>query len=191
MQPRSNPIVRRGAGRLARGFTLVELMIALAVAAVLLALATPSFNSLMNANRLTSASNEFVGTLQAARMEALRRNATVQVCTSDDEATCDGGSATWIVRTPDGNNDGNPNDAEVLRVSTFHPAVQASGDVNALVFRADGFARDAASPAGPLLASSFSFCIPTHQPEQNVRQVSIASGSRVSTEKVNGGGACN
>ena len=33
-------------------------------------------------------------------------------------------------------------------------------------------------------------CIPTTQPEENVRYLSIESGSRITTKRVNGAGAC-
>ena len=50
-----------------RGFTLVELLVTLAVAAILLALATPSFADLLRANRLAAANNALVTALNVAR----------------------------------------------------------------------------------------------------------------------------
>lgn len=173
-----------------QGFSLVELMVTIAVAAILLAIATPSFTSIINSNRLSSAANEMVATLQTARMEAVRRNTTVQVCGSNDQTTCDGGNVAWIALVADGDGNGVADDAEVLRVSAFHPAVQASIGTGDLAFRADGFARDAGDPDGVLLNTSFRFCIPTTQPTENVRVVSIGSGSRISTDSKDGGGTC-
>lgn len=166
----------------ARGFTLVELMVTVAVAAILMAIATPSFTSIINSNRLTSAANEMVATLQTARMEAVRLNTTVKVCSG-----C--GNANSVVAFVDANNDNLATAAEILRISTFNPNVQRSGGVN-LVFRADGFGRTAAAPNGALAATSFSFCIPTTKPAENVRVVSIGSGSRISTDRADGGGKC-
>ncbi len=77
---------RRGAG-----FTLVELMVTIAVLAILLAIGIPAFASLIAANRLTSATNELVASLQTARTEAIRRNARVTVCPAAPGATaCSG-----------------------------------------------------------------------------------------------------
>lgn len=57
------------------GFTLVELMITIAVAAILLATATPSFTSLIQNHRLVAQHNDFVANLNLARSEAVKRSA--------------------------------------------------------------------------------------------------------------------
>ncbi|WP_185957738.1 GspH/FimT family pseudopilin [Tepidiphilus olei] len=73
------------------GFTLVELMVTIAVLAILLAIGIPSFASLIASNRLTSATNELIASLQTARTEALRRNVRVTVCPAAPTATaCSG-----------------------------------------------------------------------------------------------------
>ena len=63
-----------------KGFTLVELMITLAIAAILLALAAPGFRSLIERNRLQSAASNLYASLMLARSEALKRNQPVGVC---------------------------------------------------------------------------------------------------------------
>ena len=81
------------------GFTLIELVVTMAVLAILVTLATPSFTSIMNNNRLTSNANEMLTTLQSARMEAVRRNARVVICRNDtpDTATaCNTGAGAWL-----------------------------------------------------------------------------------------------
>lgn len=168
------------------GVTLIELIVTLAIAAILMAMAAPSFTGLINANKLTSSSNELVATLQLARMEAIRRNATVQVCGSDDLASCDGGDRAWLVVAPDGNNDGVATDPEVVRVGPVDAAVQSSSSVGDVVFRADGFARRKSAPDGALLTSSFRFCLDVERPAENVRVVQVESGSRISTRSESG-----
>lgn len=59
------------------GFTLVELFIAVAVAAVLLAVATPSFTRLMAKSGATQTSNDLLGDLATARTQAASRQQTV------------------------------------------------------------------------------------------------------------------
>lgn len=61
------------------GFTLVELMVTVSIAAVLAALAVPSFQQLIASQRMRSASLDMVSDLVLARSEALKRGATVQV----------------------------------------------------------------------------------------------------------------
>lgn len=89
------------------GVTLVELLVTLAVLAVLLGLAVPSFANLMRDNRLATASNGLLGTLLYARSEAIKRGHRVTACVSVDQEQCTPGSQWhqgWIVfADPNGN----------------------------------------------------------------------------------------
>lgn len=62
-----------------RGFTLIEVLVTLSIAAVLLAAATPSFQSALERHRVANATNEFVLAFTLARSEALARGARVAV----------------------------------------------------------------------------------------------------------------
>ena len=62
-----------------RGFTVVEMMVAVAVAGVLLTLAVPSFTGAIARARLEGAVNEFAIDLQYARTEAIRRRTSATV----------------------------------------------------------------------------------------------------------------
>jgi len=81
--PRSRLAAARRRGR---GFTLVELMITMAVAVVLIMIAVPSFKTMTLSNKLTTAANDMVGAINVARMEAIKRNASSQLC-SDSSAS--------------------------------------------------------------------------------------------------------
>ena len=82
-----------------RGFTLVEMLVALSILAVLLALAAPSFTEASLPSKLRSTANSLVGAAQLARSEAIKRDAVVTLCVSTDGATCGVGnwSQGWIV----------------------------------------------------------------------------------------------
>jgi len=77
------------------GFTLLELMITLAVAGVLAALAVPAMRTWLQNQRLVTAASSMVLSLNYARNEAVKRDSAlgVTVCASADQATC--GTANW------------------------------------------------------------------------------------------------
>lgn len=80
-----NPIVA------ARGFTLVELLVTLAVIAVLTVIAVPSFKTITLSNRLSTAADGVVAAIQTARLEAIKRNADAQFCSN---SSSNNGSST-------------------------------------------------------------------------------------------------
>lgn len=65
--------------RWGRGFTLVELLVVVALVAILATLAVPGFRDLMLNQRLTASTRDFVAALNLARAEALRRSQSVRV----------------------------------------------------------------------------------------------------------------
>lgn len=171
------------------GFTLVELMVTLAVLAVLLAIAVPNFTSVSNTNRLAGVTNEMMATLQFARMEAIRQRTRITVCRSNAAGSaCEAGAqwSQWIVVVNEG-----ATNAAVLRVSETIGTVQvhASPSVagSKLVFRPDGFARKA---NGSLLSADFAICLPTTKVLDNERMIELRSGSRFSKSAGDKGGQC-
>lgn len=86
------------------GFTLIELMVTLAIVTVLLVLAVPSLEDATLNTQLRAQSNALLASLQLARSEAIKRNARVVVCKTADwtatDAACDtagGWEQGWIV----------------------------------------------------------------------------------------------
>lgn len=85
-----------------RGFTLIELMVTLAVAAILLTVAVPNFQRFIKCNALSARTNGLVADLQLARSEAAKRGANVSICPNNNNA-CGSSTATnwttmgWII----------------------------------------------------------------------------------------------
>lgn len=63
----------------AAGFTLIELMVAIAVMAILLFIALPNFNIWLQNTQIRTAGEAILNGMQLARAEAIRRNVNVQV----------------------------------------------------------------------------------------------------------------
>lgn len=77
------------------GFTLLELIITIGIAAILTAIAVPSYKYVMNDNRMAGEVNDLVGDMQYARAEAIKEGNDVVVCsTSGTNGTCSG-TTTW------------------------------------------------------------------------------------------------
>ena len=71
-----------------RGFTLIEMMITIAILGILLALAAPSFQAMIASSRLTTATNDLMATLAQARSHAIKVGNRTTVCMSADGASC-------------------------------------------------------------------------------------------------------
>ena len=82
-----------------QAFTLIELMIALAIAGLVSAYGVPFLGKLMTNNALTSTNNDLVASLQYARSSSIRLQGRVIVCTSNNTTaavpTCGGSTVPW------------------------------------------------------------------------------------------------
>jgi type IV fimbrial biogenesis protein FimT len=109
------------------GFTLLELVITVALVAIVVAIAIPSMTTFTQNDRMTTNINTLIGHLAYARSEAVKRSQQVAVCASNDAATCSGGwDDGWIVYIDADNNNSFDAGEEVIR------AQQALGGNNTL-----------------------------------------------------------
>jgi type IV fimbrial biogenesis protein FimT len=115
----------------ASGFTVIELMVTVAVAAILVAVAVPAFNNFVMTDRDIGQVNSLVASFNYARSEAIKQHLAkgVQVCPSDDGTTCTGGAAWssgWVVINHDPTLAGTP-----LAVIQSVPALGGNNTVTA------------------------------------------------------------
>ena len=160
-----------------RGVTLIELMVALIVAAILLGVGMPSFVDFIRDNQTVSETNKLIRDLNYARSEAVQRGITVSLCRSNTGTGC---TATnwqdgWIVFTDENDNRAVDGADEVLQVSDGLDAnftLPVANVNNGLTFNPDG----TASAAG-----SFEVLPPasSHRPS---RQVDVSAIGRVTVQ---------
>jgi len=106
-----------------RGVTLIELLVAMSVLTILLAVGVPSFSQFTANTRLNSYANTMFSHLTLARSEAIKRNARVVICKSPDGSTCTNSgdwSQGWVVFV-DLNNNGSISGGE--QIITTMPAL--------------------------------------------------------------------
>ncbi|WP_345944596.1 GspH/FimT family pseudopilin [Variovorax sp. dw_954] len=133
-----------------RGVTAVELMVVLAVVAILATVAAPSFIDLTQRNRVATEVNGFVGDLQFARAEAIRRGETVTVCATSatNTAVCGGNNTPWqngwlIFNNGNASNITIDTGETVMRRQAKWSGTDtftASGGLGAITYSRDGFA---------------------------------------------------
>jgi type IV fimbrial biogenesis protein FimT len=156
-----------------QGFTLIELMVTIAVMAILLMVAVPSFKEAMLGSKLGSYANSLVAGAHLARSEAIKRNQVVTLCVSSNGTSCGTGDwgQGWIVRTTGGT---------VVQHQQALPAgfkVKQTAGPASLGFRPSGVGSDTAT---------FTVCRATPLGGQE-RVVSISATGRPSVAKTTTG----
>lgn len=91
---------------MSKAFTLIEFLVTLAVAAILLVIAVPGFNSFLQNNKIAANTNKLSASFNLARMEAIKRGLSIGVCASNSAANQCGSdwSQGWLIFV-DRNND--------------------------------------------------------------------------------------
>ena len=121
--------------RRSRGFTLYELMITIALAAVIFGIGVPAFRDFARNGRLSGAANEMLVTLTSARNEALRRGVRTSFCPAAEpdskEAVCDEEATAGFISFVD----------DDVIVSSFitHTDVTAGNNILCVGYAPNGF----------------------------------------------------
>lgn len=114
------------------GLTLAELLVTLAVAAILAALAGPAFGGLLLDARLAAASQQLAQAVNQARGEAVRRGHPVTLC--GNGPACAGWHQGWQLRLPDGDDTGE----RVLLAAALPPGLRLSANRASFTLRPFG-----------------------------------------------------
>lgn len=172
------------AARTTLGFTLAELMVTVAVASILVTIAVPSFRGLTISNSLTAAANDVVGALNFAKMEAIKRNASTQLCsnvaatnTSDTLGAACGteGAAVYVLTA------GTPSTVQVRGASAgIQAPVQLHGSIAAIRFGGLGIGYKPGSPTTPYSDTVIDLCSSAISSD-NHRVVAMSTGSLITT----------
>jgi type IV fimbrial biogenesis protein FimT len=188
LQTRTAKLPHTVAPQRMRGFTLVEVVIVLAISCLLLGVAVPQFRSLLRSARLTSATNDMFAGLLLARSEAVKRNARVVLCKSADGSTCmsaGGWEQGWIV-FHDTNNNGLREPAEEIlqRGQALSADVTVTGNQN--VSRYVSYAPSGSTKlvGGGFQAGTITFC--EHLATGEARQIILNAVGRPRVQKAAG-----
>lgn len=146
----------------AAGLTLIELLVTIAIAAILAGLAAPSFRDMIVGNRLKSHASALLSSLLLARGEAIKRNGRVVLCKSADGAACTlsgGWEQGWIVFA-DGNNNAalDAGETVIQRQAALGDGLRLTGNLfitNYVSYAAMGETR---TTAGAAQSGTFTLC---------------------------------
>lgn len=168
------------------GFTLIELMVTLSVAAILITIGIPSFANMLASNRVTAASNELVTTLNLAKSESIRSGQNSVLCKLNSAGNGCNNSGNWKdgwLLFNDADNDGSLSSGD--QVIRIHSAPEASlnltfaNTANTITFRPNGT---------PNVKGHF--CLQNSYQSTNSRAVLLYGTGRIRTEMRNGANNC-
>ena len=157
------------------GFTLIEIMITIAIAGILAAVALPSFGNMKKNNCLTTSVNSLVSSLQRARSEAVKRRTNVTVAavggnwsngwdiTLDEDRNGNG----TLDSGEDYDGDGVLDNAAVVQKTALSCGAEISGTATSFVYGSDGFIDN---------PGTFEVC--DDRPDETGKQLSISMTGR-------------
>jgi prepilin-type N-terminal cleavage/methylation domain-containing protein len=162
----------------AAGFTLLELLFAVMLAAIVIGIGSPAFSDFRRNAQLTRQTNEFLTVVQQARSEAAKRQQPISICvadTSGEEPACSGGPLTgfaasgWLMFEDRNRDCARTVEEPVLRLQPPFErlAVAASSDRSCISFATNGFLRkigadEEAEADEERRVYQALFCDPTH-----------------------------
>jgi type IV fimbrial biogenesis protein FimT len=157
-----------------KGFTLIEILVALAIVAILMSIAVPSFRDASLSSQLRSVANNLVASAAVARSEAFKRNAPMTMCVSTGGTSCSTTGSWeqgWIVMAG----------STVIATQSALPAgykINAASSIKTFQFQPTG---------ASTTASTLTVCRATPNAGNQERVVTINAAGKVSVRTTNTG----
>ncbi|HEH9405732.1 TPA: type IVa pilus pseudopilin TppE [Aeromonas bestiarum] len=120
------------------GFSLIELMVTIAIVSILLTLGVPSFSAVLRNITLTTQANNFVAAINLARSEAIRRNTAVTLSATASNITQHHWESGWQIWA-DSNGNGTLDNGELLRLFPDMGAGTLVSNTSLVRFSGNGF----------------------------------------------------
>ncbi|HJW24420.1 MAG TPA: GspH/FimT family pseudopilin [Rhodocyclaceae bacterium] len=187
-----------------RGFSMVEMVVAIAIIGILLLLAIPSFTTAIRNIQIRNAAESMYNGIQLARMEAMKRNARVtfwlvsltDANAMDNSCAKSASGISWVVsqNDPSGSCATAPSDSAAPRIVQAHPggagnlnvtvggadvATAASGTANAYCVTFNGLGQVLACPDGSSTLARVEILSSQDPGGARANQIRITSGGAV------------
>jgi type IV fimbrial biogenesis protein FimT len=181
-----------------RGFTIIELMVTLAIAGTMAALAVPSFKGMISSRAVQAESSALISSLHFAKAEAVKRSGPVTVCrtTAASPNTCAGTAGTWQTWMvfSDGGTRGTFDSSDVrLRIEngpTTNVNFASLANVQYLTFQATGIVTINAGATLPV-TWTFNPTVDTSSSSYKRYQRNVCLNSQGRVSSVDGNTACS
>lgn len=171
-----------------RGFTLLELMIVVSLAAVILSLGVPGFQDFIRNNRHATELNNLISTLQVARSEAVSRNRRIGICPTTDNTNCAGNTnweVGWMVFVDENGDGSRAGGDEVLRSYEGPQQMTVRAEIRSLAYRPNGRIFTYPTPDDETPAN-FVFCDSRGADKARIVQLTIAGRPSAAKTKIDG-----
>jgi type IV fimbrial biogenesis protein FimT len=175
---------RNQTSRATAGFTLLELVVAMAIMAVFLTSAVPSFGSMVKNNRLEAEQMDFVSAIALARSEAAKRGILVGLSALTPVITGNEFSNGWVVWV-DNNGDGvYQAETETIRVhQALSSDIRLASAISEMTFQPSGFRRYQ-DDSGNLIEAQFTLCDSRHNVKGSQVTVLPSGSTKINKEYV-------
>ena len=167
-----------------KGFTLIELIITIAIAAIVMAIGVPAFQDMIRNNRIIAQTNDVMSALNFARSEAIKRGRPVVLCKSSGGAACatsGNWDQGWMIFVDTDNNAAVDSGEEILRVHdalTGGNTLEGNGNVATYIsYSSDGVTR--LKNGGGFQSGTLTFSLCNSSKQKNTILISDTGRARI------------